>query len=121
MSRYAIALYDNESESDEELSFCKNDLLQVLEIDYMKMQGWWLCKSIKNCKTGLAPGNRLKITNDEKFIFKLISLQLNKSNIFPKTSTPIESTLNNQVSFIFSSYFYFYKKIKEKNNLMEKF
>lgn len=106
MSQYAIALYDNESESDEELSFCKNDLFQVLEIDYMKMQGWWLCKLIKNCKTGLAPGNRLKITNDEKFIFKIISLQLKKSNIFPKFSPLNSSTLNNQVSFFINLFLF---------------
>ncbi|RNA35473.1 breast cancer anti-estrogen resistance 1 isoform X2 [Brachionus plicatilis] len=101
MNRYAIALYDNESESDEELSFCRNDLFQVLEIDFMAMQGWWLCKLIKTNKTGLAPGNRLKITNDEKFIFKIISLQLNKSNLISKNSSnsiSSASTSNSQSS-----------------------
>lgn len=96
MNRYAIALYDNESESDEELSFCRNDLLQVLEVDFMGMQGWWLCKLIKNSKTGLAPGNRLKITNDEKIILKLINAQLNKSTFILKDSNSNKS--NNIVS-----------------------
>lgn len=36
---FAIALYDNEAESDDELTFKKNDLLQVLECDYMGMEG----------------------------------------------------------------------------------
>ena len=36
---FAIALYDNEAETEDELTFKKNELVQVLECDYMGMEG----------------------------------------------------------------------------------
>ena len=74
MKTFAIALYENEAESEDELNFKKNDLLQIMNIDYMGMEGWWLCKLIKNSKIGLAAGNRLKLISDEKFILKINTL-----------------------------------------------
>jgi hypothetical protein len=58
---YAIALYNNTAESDDELNFKKNDVLEVLELDYDGLEGWWLCKL--SGTVGLAAGNRLKILN----------------------------------------------------------
>ncbi len=58
---YAIALYNNTAETDDELNFKKNDVLEVLELDYDGLEGWWLCRL--NNSMGLAAGNRLKILN----------------------------------------------------------
>lgn len=58
---FAIALYNNQAETEDELNFNKDDLLEVIEFDYEGLEGWWLCKL--NNKTGLAAGNRLKIIN----------------------------------------------------------
>ena len=63
----AKALYDNPSDDAEELSFLKNDLMEVLEQDYDGMEGWWLCR-LKG-KTGIAPGNRLMIVTVGVIIF----------------------------------------------------
>lgn len=51
----AKALYNNNSDSPDELSFSKGDILDVIEKD---ANGWWLC-SFKG-KVGIAPGNRLQ-------------------------------------------------------------
>jgi hypothetical protein len=58
---FAIALYDNEAESEDELNFKKDDILEIIEFDFEGLEGWWFCKL--NNKTGLAAGNRLKILN----------------------------------------------------------
>ena len=71
MKKFAIALYDNEAESEDELNFKKNDLFQILQLDYEGMEGWWLCKSIKSNLVGLAAGNRLKLVADDKILLKL--------------------------------------------------
>lgn len=55
----AKALYDNASEDTEELSFLRNDVVEVIEQDYDGMEGWWLCRL--RGKSGIAPGNRLMI------------------------------------------------------------
>lgn len=55
----AIALYDNQSESSDELNFKKGDILKILERDFHGIAGWWLC-ALRD-KIGLAPGNRLEI------------------------------------------------------------
>ncbi|CAF0954999.1 unnamed protein product [Brachionus calyciflorus] len=94
MTKYAIALYDNDAESDEELNFRKNDVLQVKQIDFMGMQGWWLCKLVKDNRTGLAPGNRLKITNDENLISKYLTIKPNKTNLV------LNSNSNSLTSFL---------------------
>jgi hypothetical protein len=62
MKLLAKALYDNEAESDEELDFKKNDILEIIDKNQDGLEGWWLCKL--NNKTGLAPGNRLKIIDE---------------------------------------------------------
>lgn len=78
MKRFAIALYDNEAESDDELNFKKNDLFQIIQIDFEGMEGWWLCKSLKTSLVGLAAGNRLKLVTDEKLLLKVNSINFEK-------------------------------------------
>lgn len=58
----AIALYDNQSESSDELNFKKGDILKILERDFHGLAGWWLC-ALRD-KVGLAPGNRLEIIDN---------------------------------------------------------
>jgi hypothetical protein len=58
---FAIALYNNQAESEDELNFNKDDILEVIEFDFEGLEGWWFCKL--NNKTGLAAGNRLKVLN----------------------------------------------------------
>ena len=82
---FAIALYDNQAESEDELNFKKDDILEVIEFDYEGLEGWWFCKL--NNKKGLAAGNRLKILN--------IKQHQRESNI----STT--STISKIVSFYF--------------------
>ena len=55
----AKALYNNDSEADDELSFKKGDVITVLETDFEGMVGWWLCSLGE--KQGVAPGNRLQL------------------------------------------------------------
>ena len=70
---FATAIYDNEAESDEELDFKKNDILEILDKD--EDDGWWLCKL--NDKTGLAAANRLKILNKST---SSLNIQRDKNN-----------------------------------------
>jgi len=90
MKNYAIALYDNEAESEDELNFKKNDLFQLLQIDYEGMEGWWLCKSLKTKLVGLAAGNRLKLVTDENILLKLNNLD-NKLSASSSQSSLISS------------------------------
>lgn len=78
--QFAIALYANEAESEDELTFKKNDILQLLQLDYLGMEGWWLCKLLKTNKTGLAAGNRLKVVQDEKMLLKINTMLSSHSN-----------------------------------------
>ncbi|PIO73789.1 variant SH3 domain protein [Teladorsagia circumcincta] len=59
----ARAIYNNESEFDEELPFQRGDVLRVLserpEIEGIS-EGWWLCVD-KDGRKGLAPANRLQV------------------------------------------------------------
>lgn len=55
----AKALYNNDSEADDELSFKKGDVITVIETDFEGMEGWWLCSLGE--KQGVAPGNRLQL------------------------------------------------------------
>ncbi|GAB1602093.1 breast cancer anti-estrogen resistance protein 1-like [Argonauta hians] len=55
----AKAIYDNLAESANELAFRRGDVLAVIEQDTDGMLGWWRCTF--RGKTGIAPGNRLKI------------------------------------------------------------
>ena len=57
----ATALYNNISETPEELSFDAGDQLVVLEQDVGGAVGWWLCSL--HGQTGIVPGNRLRLTN----------------------------------------------------------
>lgn len=56
MITYAKALWDNDSEADDELSFYENDIVRVLAQD---PSGWW--KGEANGKTGYFPGNRVTL------------------------------------------------------------
>ncbi|XP_075067293.1 embryonal Fyn-associated substrate isoform X2 [Mixophyes fleayi] len=58
-AQLAQALYDNAAESPEELSFCRGDVMLVLERDAPSLGGWWRC-SLRG-KQGIAPGNRLRL------------------------------------------------------------
>lgn len=95
---FAIALYDNDAESEDELTFKKNDLIQVFEYDYMGMEGWWLCKLVKTNKMGLAAGNRLKVTNDEKLISRLSNIGKLSSNKIVFGHNKLNSVLSNSSS-----------------------
>ena len=55
----AKALFNNEAESKDELSFKKEDIVTVLEQNTGGLEGWWLC-SLRG-RQGIAPGNRLQI------------------------------------------------------------
>jgi hypothetical protein len=54
----AKAIYDNASETPDELAFRRGDVLTVIEQDPNDLQGWWLC-SIRG-KRGIVPANRLQ-------------------------------------------------------------
>ncbi|XP_075685025.1 embryonal Fyn-associated substrate isoform X2 [Rhinoderma darwinii] len=58
-AQLAQALYDNAAESPEELSFCRGDVMLVLERDPPTLSGWWRC--LLKGKQGIAPGNRLRL------------------------------------------------------------
>ncbi|KRZ93516.1 Breast cancer anti-estrogen resistance protein 1, partial [Trichinella sp. T8] len=62
MNSFAEALYDNNAEWPDELTFRRGDVLKVLERNPAKglAQGWWLCFDPSTGKTGIAPSNRLK-------------------------------------------------------------
>lgn len=72
MTSFAMALYDNEAEIDAELSFRRNDVMEVLEKDLNGLDGWWLCHL--RGKTGIVPSNRLQETtvSDKRYIQILI-------------------------------------------------
>ena len=55
----ARAIFDNDSDCNEELSFKSGDILTVVEKDVNGLTGWWMC--YLNDKLGIVPGNRLKI------------------------------------------------------------
>lgn len=55
----AKATYDNIAESPDEIAFRRGDVVTVIEQDTSGLEGWWLC-SLRG-KTGIAPGNRLKL------------------------------------------------------------
>lgn len=55
----AKALYANTADTEEELTFKPGDVLTVHEQDVAGLVGWWLCSM--GDRTGIAPGNRLKI------------------------------------------------------------
>uniref|UniRef100_A0AC34FN24 Tyrosine-protein kinase n=1 Tax=Panagrolaimus sp. ES5 TaxID=591445 RepID=A0AC34FN24_9BILA len=53
-SNLYIALFDYEARTDEDLSFKKNDILEILN----DMQGdWWYARSLQSGKTGYIPSN----------------------------------------------------------------
>ncbi|KAA0707648.1 Cas scaffolding protein family member 4 [Triplophysa tibetana] len=54
---FARALFDNTAESEDELAFCKGDIIMVHERNVLGSTGWWKC-SVHGRK-GLAPANRL--------------------------------------------------------------
>lgn len=90
--QFAMALYANEAESEDELTFKKNDILQLLQLDYLGMEGWWLCKLLKSNKTGLAAGNRLKVVQDEKMLLK-INTMLSANGVRTGGSTTNSSSI----------------------------
>ena len=55
----AKALYDNISDSCDELTFHRGDVLTVVEISPEGLDGWWLCEL--HDKRGICPGNRLRV------------------------------------------------------------
>lgn len=55
----ARARYTNQAEADDELTFQKDDILQVVEKDYKGQVDWWLCRS--GNKTGMVPANYLEV------------------------------------------------------------
>ncbi|XP_024143725.1 embryonal Fyn-associated substrate isoform X2 [Oryzias melastigma] len=55
----AKALFDNPSESPEELAFRKGDILMVLDQEKTIGPGWWVCSL--HGRQGIAPANRLRL------------------------------------------------------------
>jgi len=58
----AKALYANNADTEEELSFAVGDVLTVHERDVAGLAGWWLCSHAG--RIGIAPGNRLRLVTD---------------------------------------------------------
>jgi hypothetical protein len=98
MKSIAIALYENEAESDDELTFKKNDLFEILHRDYLDMKGWWLCKLIRTNKIGLAAGNRLKQIKDEKILKKINAMLSSADLVANLSASSIDSMLFNTSS-----------------------
>lgn len=104
MKTFAISLYDNEAESDDELNFQANELVQILQFDYLGMDGWYLCKLIKTNQVGLAAGNRLKIINDDKQLMAKFNLILSKNSLNNNTNSPSKTVnINSSITSIFSN------------------
>lgn len=70
----AIAMYDNNADTDDELSFCRGDLLVVIEVDYQGLEGWWLCCAADGQRRGLVPSNRLRLITDKSQAYYQVSL-----------------------------------------------
>jgi hypothetical protein len=98
---FAIALYDNEAESEDELNFKKDDILEIIEFDFEGLEGWWFCKL--NNKTGLAAGNRLKILN-----VKQQQIYNNRNTLRDSNASTISniSTNSKLVSYFIVCFFY---------------
>ena len=103
MKTFAISLYANEAESEDELTFNKNDLLQILQYDYLGMEGWWLCKLVRVNQVGLAAGNRLKVVHDEKLLQKFQSVLAQNSGTTSNSNASSKTNLNSSMSSIFST------------------
>jgi len=58
----AEALYDNDSEWQDELAFKKGDLLHVIDTNPAQgsAEGWWVCLDVQG-RRGIAPANRLQV------------------------------------------------------------
>nr|XP_001341038.2 cas scaffolding protein family member 4 [Danio rerio] len=54
---FARALYANTAETEDELAFCKGEIILVLEKNVVGSTGWWKC-ALRG-RQGLAPANRL--------------------------------------------------------------
>lgn len=54
---FARALYANTAETEDELAFCKGEIIMVLEKNVVGSTGWWKC-ALRG-RQGLAPANRL--------------------------------------------------------------
>lgn len=52
-----IALYDHESDAEDELSFQIHDIIEVIDDTD---EGWWFGKNIKSNRVGLFPANYTK-------------------------------------------------------------
>jgi hypothetical protein len=123
---FAIALYETEAESPDELTFKKNDLLQIIHHDYMGMEGWCLCKLLRNTMVGLAPANRLKLIKDEKIIQKLSSnlMKNKKTNSILSTCSSSSATSTSSSSSSSSNsllYSPFSSTLDTQNQLSEEF
>ncbi|XP_003371483.1 putative SH3 domain protein [Trichinella spiralis] len=87
MNSFAEALYDNNAEWPDELTFRRGDVLKVLERNPAKglAQGWWLCFDPSTGKTGIAPSNRLKSMDrpppSSQSRFSQIYVNINKSSL----------------------------------------
>ncbi|XP_019854603.1 PREDICTED: uncharacterized protein LOC105313492 [Amphimedon queenslandica] len=56
---FARARYPNQADAEDELTFRKDEILQVLEKDYKGQVDWWLCRLGEN--VGMVPANYLEI------------------------------------------------------------
>ncbi len=85
--QFAFALYENQAESEDELTFRKNDILQILQRDYLGMEGWWLCSLTRTGFTGLAAGNRLRPITDKKTLAKIHTMLANTGSVITSSSS----------------------------------
>jgi Variant SH3 domain len=63
----AIALYDNEADADDELSFTRGQSLRVLSDECDGLDGWWKCSTLDRgmgCRIGLVPANRVRLVGE---------------------------------------------------------
>ena len=66
----ARALYDNQAETEDELSFKADEIVTVLEKNADEMEGWWKCKN-QGGETGLCPANYLEEIKEEDQVYDL--------------------------------------------------
>ncbi|XP_063690428.1 histone acetyltransferase KAT6A-like isoform X3 [Bolinopsis microptera] len=102
----ALALYNNEAEDSDELSFKINDLLVVLKENFQ--DGWHLCQL--GDKKGVAPSNYLQIlvkpmnaNHNEESIYDSPKNHNNQSNVYINNQTA-KSPVDGNDMYVYSDY-----------------
>ncbi|KAL5248266.1 hypothetical protein ACHWQZ_G017448 [Mnemiopsis leidyi] len=102
----ALALYNNEAEDSDELSFKINDLLVVLKENWQ--DGWHLCQL--GDKKGVAPSNYLQIlvkpmnpNQNEESIYDCPKSHNQQSNVYINNSS-VKSPVDGNDLYVYSDY-----------------